>query len=74
MRECKRNNQKIKLDLRSTTLLKKRNCRPQACNFIEKEALAQVFSCEFWVIFKKNSLQRTTPVAAFEFLDSCVKV
>ena len=23
------------------------NCRPKACNFIKKETLAQVFSCEF---------------------------
>ena len=25
---------------------------PEACNFIKKETLAQVFSCEFWEIFK----------------------
>ena len=24
-----------------------------ACNFSKREALAQVFSCEFWKIFKK---------------------
>ena len=29
--------------------------RPQACNFIKKETLTQVFSCEFCEIFK-NSL------------------
>ena len=23
------------------------NCRPEVCNFIKKETLAQVFSCEF---------------------------
>ena len=28
--------------------------RPQACNFIEKEALAQVFACEFYEISKSN--------------------
>ena len=28
------------------------NCRPQARNFIQKETLAQVFSCEFCEIFK----------------------
>ena len=28
------------------------SCRPQACNFIRKEALAQVFSCEFCEICK----------------------
>ena len=24
------------------------SCRPKACNFIKKETLAQVFSCEFF--------------------------
>ena len=28
------------------------SCRPQACNFIRKETLAQVFSCEFCEICK----------------------
>ena len=28
--------------------------RPQACNFIKKETLAQVFSCEFCEIFENN--------------------
>ena len=27
------------------------SCRPQTCNFIKKEALAQVFYCEFSEIF-----------------------
>ena len=27
---------------------------PQACNFIKKETLAQVFSCEFFEISKNN--------------------
>ena len=27
---------------------------PQACNFIKKESLAQVFSCEFFEIFKST--------------------
>ena len=27
---------------------------PQACNFIKKETLAQVFSCEFCEIFKNT--------------------
>ena len=27
----------------------------EACNFIKKETLAQVFSCEFCEIFKKNA-------------------
>ena len=25
----------------------KQSCRPEVCNFIKKETLAQVFSCEF---------------------------
>ena len=29
-------------------------CRPQACNFINKEILVQVFSCEFCEIFKNT--------------------
>ena len=27
---------------------------PEACNFIKKETLAQVFSCESWDIFKNT--------------------
>ena len=27
-----------------------------ACNFIKKETLAQLFSCEFWEIFKNTFL------------------
>ena len=37
---------------------------PQACNFIKKEALAQVFSCEFCEIFKNTFFHRT-PLVAF---------
>ena len=36
----------------------------EACNFIKKEALAQVFSCEFCEIFKNTYFYRTPPVAA----------
>ena len=42
------------------------NCRPQACNFIEKETLAQVFSCEICEIFKNTFFYKTPLVAAFE--------
>ena len=38
--------------------------RPQSCNFIKKETLAQVFSCEFWEIFKNIFYCRTPPVTA----------
>ena len=34
-----------------------------ACNFIEKETLAQMFSCEFYEIFKNIFSYRTTPLA-----------
>ena len=35
-------------------------------NFIKKETLAQVFSCEFCEIFKNNNFYRTPLVAASE--------
>ena len=35
-----------------------------ACNFIKKETLAQVFSCEFCEISKNTFSYRTPPVAA----------
>ena len=36
----------------------------QACNFIKKETLVQVFLCEFCKIFKSTFFHRTPPVAA----------
>ena len=38
-----------------------------ACNFVKKEALAQVFSCEFCKISKHAFFYRTPPVAASGF-------
>ena len=38
--------------------------RPQTCNFIKKETLALVLSCEFCEIFKNTYFHRTPPVAA----------
>ena len=38
-----------------------------ACNFIQKETLAQVFSCEVCEISKKNLFYRTPPTAASVF-------
>ena len=35
-----------------------------ACNFIKKETLAQVFSCEFCEISKNTFSNRTPPVPA----------
>ena len=40
------------------------NHRFEACNFIKKEALAQVFSCEFCEIHKSTSYYRISLVAA----------
>ena len=39
-------------------------CRPQVCNFIKKETLAQVFFCESYVVSKNNFFYRTSLVAA----------
>ena len=36
----------------------------KACNFIKKETLAQVFSCEFCETSKNTFSYRTPPVAA----------
>ena len=36
----------------------------QACNFIKRETLAEVFFCEFSKMFKKKFSYRTPPVAA----------
>ena len=39
---------------------------PKACNFIKREALAQVFSWEFCKISKNTFSHRTAPEAASE--------
>ena len=46
--------------------LKKENL-PKACNFIKKESLAQVFSCEFCRISKNTFFNRTPPDDCFCF-------
>ena len=38
----------------------------EAYNFIKKETLTQVFSCEFFEIFKNTFFYRTPSVAASE--------
>ena len=44
----------------------------KACNFIKKETLAQVFSCEFCEISKNSFSYRTPTVAASEVsVDVC---
>ena len=49
-------------------VLFKKAFRPQACNFIKKETLAQVFSSEFYEISKNTLFYRTSPMAAFAYL------
>ena len=44
------------------------NHRPEACNFIEKETLAQVFSCKSCGIYKNTFYYRTPLEAAFGVL------
>ena len=46
------------------------NITTQVCNFIKKESLAQVFSCEFCKISKNTFPYRTPPVAASVFFMS----
>ena len=41
--------------------------RLKACNFIKKETLTQVFSCEFCEIFKNNFFYRAPLVAASDY-------
>ena len=45
----------------------------QACNFIKKETLAQVFSCEFCEISKNTFFYRTPLVAVFLHLCASMK-
>ena len=42
----------------------KKGIQPEACNFIEKETLAQVFSCEFCETPTSNISYKTPPVTA----------
>ena len=45
---------------------------PKACNFIEKESVAQMFSYEFCEISNNTSLHRTPLVAASELFSKIV--
>ena len=42
----------------------KKDIQPEACNFIEKETQAQVFSCEFCKTSTNNISYKTPPVTA----------
>ena len=46
--------------------------QPEACNFIKKETLAQVFSCEICKIFKNNFFDRIPKVAASDSKSSII--
>ena len=46
--------------------------RVQACNFIKKETLVQVFSCEYYEISKNTFSYRTSPVAASDMSEEPV--
>ena len=45
-----------------------------ACNFIEKETLAQVFSCEFQEMFKNTFFSRTHSVTASVWFVNSFKI
>ena len=46
---------------------------PEACNFLKKQTLTQVFSCEFCEISKSNFSYRTPPVAASDHISVKVR-
>ena len=48
--------------------------RSQACNFIRKETLAQVFSCEFYEISRNTFVYRTPLVAASVHVSSIIQL
>ena len=48
----------------SPTIMLSSTQASEACNFIKRENLAQVFSCEFCEISKNTFFYRTPPVAA----------
>ena len=47
---------------------------PEACNFIQKETLAQVLSCEFCEVSKNTFFYRTPPVAASVVMQFSLKI
>ena len=59
----------IKVILRNLTEFAGKHLRPEACNFIKKETLAQVLSCEFCEI-SKNTFYRAPPVPSFITYDN----
>ena len=52
----------------SVSFLTKLQAEAEACNFIEKETVAHMFSCEFCKFSKNTFLYRTPPVAASIFI------
>ena len=45
----------------------------EACNFIKKKTLAQLFSSEFCEISKNTFSYRTPPVAASEYTNKTIQ-
>ena len=54
---------------RVSFLIKFEGLRPQVCNFIKNEALAQVYSCEFCEIFKNRFSTEHLWTTAFNYID-----
>ena len=48
--------------------------RPQACNFIKKEALTQVFCCVFYEISKNPFSNKPPPVVASKQIKKSVQI
>ena len=46
----------------------------QACNFIKKETLTQVFSCKFWEISNNTFLQSTSRRLLLDFFGSWFRI
>ena len=60
--------------LRNFTKFTGKYRKPETCNFIKKETLAQVFSCEFCKISKNTFYYKTPLVAASELLDLSIEI
>ena len=50
------------------------SCRPQDWNFIKKEALAQVFSCEFWEIYKNTFFTERLWTTVSKVQNNCISL
>ena len=55
--------------LRNFTKFTGKHCRPEACNFIKKDTLAQVFSSEFCEISKNTFFIKHLWTTAYIYFD-----